>query len=185
MRTLDTGRLVLRPWREEDAEDLFAYARNPAVGPAAGWKPHADLDESRRILAHFIAQGDVWAIEEKESGQVVGSFGLHADDIRRNDRARMIGYVLREESWSRGYMTEAVRAVLRHAFEDLGLELVSVRHYPFNERSRRVIEKAGFRYEGTLRRAIRRYDGVVLDDCCWSMTREEYFLSTLADERKP
>ena len=71
-------------------------------------------------------------------------------------------------------MPEAAERALRFAFEDLGLDLVWVTHYPFNSRSKRVIEKLGFAYEGTLRQAIRRYDGVVLDRISYSMTREEW-----------
>jgi putative acetyltransferase len=86
----------------------------------------------------------------------------------------MIGYVLAEPYWGRGYMTEAVERVLAHCFSELGLDLVSVYHFPFNNRSRRVIEKAGFVYEGTLRKASTIYDGSVYDDVCYSMTRDEY-----------
>ena len=50
MVTLETKRLLLRPWREEDAPALFRYASDPQVGPSAGWKPHASLEESREIL---------------------------------------------------------------------------------------------------------------------------------------
>ena len=71
-------------------------------------------------------------------------------------------------------MTEAVRAVLRYAFETLCLEMVTVYHYPFNHRSSRVIEKCGFHYEGTLRRGTTRFDGQVLDNVCYSLLRGEY-----------
>ena len=85
------------------------------------------------------------------------------------------GYVLDEPYWGRGYMTEAVRGALRFAFDEMELELVSVYHFPFNDRSRRVIEKCGFRYDGILRRAFLRYDGAVLDDVLYSMTRDEFY----------
>ena len=71
-------------------------------------------------------------------------------------------------------MTEAARAVLRFGFEEQGLGLITVNHFANNRRSRRVIEKCGFYYEGTLRRGARLYDGAVLDLCCYSMTAEEY-----------
>ncbi len=174
MKTLETDRLILRNWSEDDLTDFYEYAKNPHVGPDAGWAPHRDIAVSRQILLLFIEKDDVWAIVEKASGRVIGSLGLHKDGKRNNDNARVIGYVLREESWGLGYTTEAVRRVLCHAFEDLELDIVSVCHYPFNRRSRRVIEKCGFHYEGTLRKASKIYNGNVYDDVCYSMTREDY-----------
>ena len=79
METVTTERLLLRPWRMEDAQDLYAYARDPEVGPNAGWRPHADVEESKKILAMFQEKGEVWAIEERSSGRVVGSLGLEED----------------------------------------------------------------------------------------------------------
>ena len=174
MQTLETDRLILRSWTEDDLDEFFEYASNPLVGPDAGWAPHTERAVSLLILRKFILNDDVWAIVEKTSGRVIGSLGLHRDSKRCNDLARMVGYVLRQESWGLGYTTEAVRRVLRYAFDEIDLALVSVYHYPFNHRSQRVIEKCGFTREGILREASTLYDGKVLDDVCYSMTREEY-----------
>ncbi len=176
MDILTTPRLVLRPFRPEDAPDLYAYARDPRVGPCAGWKPHADEAESARIIALFIERGEVWALQDRATGRVIGSLGLEEDGRRSNPAARSLGYVLSPAYWGQGLMPEAARAALAYGFERMGLELVSVCHYDFNDRSRRVIEKLGFRYEGTLRRAhVRVSDGRVCDELCYSMTKEEYF----------
>lgn len=72
-------------------------------------------------------------------------------------------------------MTEAAQGALRFAFDQMNLELVSVYHFPFNNRSRRVIEKCGFHYEGTLRGAFCVYDGAILDDMLYSITRDEFY----------
>lgn len=93
----------------------------------------------------------------------------------------MIGYALREESWGKGYMTEVVRRIIQFGFESLCLDLISVGHFEFNDRSRRVIEKCGFRYEGTLRRASSIFDGSVHDALVYSMLREEYFAAKRAE----
>ncbi len=172
--TLETERLILRAFRMADAPDVFAYAQNPNVGPNAGWKPHAALTESEGIVRHFIDKGEVWAIEDRTTGRVVGSIGLHKDDRRDLEDARMLGYVLAESHWGRGLMAEAAKRVLRHAFEDMALSIVSVYHYPYNARSGSVIRKCGFTLEGTLRMAGRIYDGTVVDEVCWSMTRAEH-----------
>lgn len=172
--TLETERLILRAFRSEDAPDVFAYAQNPNVGPNAGWRPHATLSESEGIVRHFIDKGEVWAIEDRQTGTVIGSIGLHKDERRDFDGVRMLGYVLAESHWGRGLMTEAASRVLRHAFEAQHLAMVSVYHYPHNARSGRVILKCGFTLEGTLRMAGQIYDGTVVDEVCYSMTRAEY-----------
>lgn len=177
---IKTGRLVLRPWRVEDAPAMFAYAKDPDVGPNAGWKPHESVEESRERCEKW-AQGEdsdwLWAITEKGRDLPIGSVGLHEDRMRLHVPGhRKLGYVLGREFWGRGYMTEAVNAVLDHAFVQEHLKLVSVGHYTFNARSRRVIEKCGFHFEGELRMATVRYDGLVPDGRLYSMTAAEYWL---------
>lgn len=174
---LETPRLLLRRFEIEDLEDFYEYACRPEVGPAAGWKPHESRRESSQILAGFIHGREVWAIVWKETGKVIGSIGLHEDSHRSNSPdTKMLGYVLSPDYWGKGIMTEAARRVISYAFEERGLMLMSIQHFPFNARSRRVIEKCGFTYEGTLRRCSLRYDGEWMDECCYSMTRAEYFL---------
>ena len=71
-------------------------------------------------------------------------------------------------------MSEAVKCLLQFGFEELHLRLMSISHYTFNDRSRRVIEKCGFVYEGTLRQTFLRYDGEIFDEAIYSLTREEW-----------
>lgn len=85
-----------------------------------------------------------------------------------------MGYVVSEEYWGRGLATEAASRAIKHVFEDTYADVLSVLHYPFNVASRKVIEKCGFRYEGTLRRALKTYDGKIHDLVCYSMLRSEY-----------
>jgi len=181
MKTLETSRLRLREWRLADLEDFYQYARDPDTGLHAGWAPHQSREESLKILEMFICNQDCWAIVERNTGKVIGSFGLHKDSHRRNPGSRMIGYVVSHEFKGHGFATEATKAVLKHAFEDLDLDLISVNHFHYNQASRRVIEKCGFQYEGTLRQAIVRFDGAVLDDCCYSMTKQEWFKLTTSE----
>lgn len=174
MERLESGRLILRGWEQRDLGDFYEYAKTPNVGPNAGWKPHSNIGESQTILNRFIEQDNVWAIEHKPTGKVIGSFGLSDDSKRTNPNVKMIGYSLSEDFWGQGLMPEAVALVLDYLFNRLNLDLVSVYHFTFNTRSRRVIEKCGFTQEGIMRRAALNYDGSVLDGVCWSMTKEEY-----------
>ena len=172
---IETARLVLRPIVKEDARDIFAYAQNPDVGPDAGWMPHTSLFETKAIMEQvFLNQEDVFGVVEKATGRMIGTIGFTPDAMRKDDELRMLGYSIGKESWNKGYITEASMAMLEYAFEQKDYPIVSVTHYPYNIGSRRVIEKCGFRYEGTLRHAEKRYDGMVFDLSCYSMTKEEY-----------
>lgn len=174
MKTIETERLILRTWRLDDFGDFYEYASDPRVGPSAGWKPHTDRMESLNILISFIEGDEVFAIEDKISGIAIGSIGLHPDRKRNNPNARMVGYVLSVSYWGKGLASEAVKAVLDYAFTDQNLQIVSVYHFPFNEKSKRVIEKAGFSFEGILREATLLPSGEIVDDVCYSLTRDEF-----------
>lgn len=171
---LRTERLVLRTFDPSDAVDVYAYAQSETVGPMAGWAPHKSLDDSRRVVQMFIEAGDVWAIVDKSTGHVIGSIGLHRDGSRRVENCRDLGYVLGEKYWGQGFATEACRAVLQYAFEELSCPVVSVGHFPFNQKSRRVIKKLGFTCEGTIRHALELPDGTVTDNVVYSLLKEEY-----------
>ena len=118
MRILTTERLILRRFKHEDLDDFYGYAKNPNVGPSAGWKPHESRWESLEILKSFIKNKEVWAIVHKETGKVIGSIGLHNDERRNNSRVK-IWVTLDEAYWGKGLMTEAAKRVIRYAFEEL------------------------------------------------------------------
>ena len=174
MQRLESERLILRDFTEQDTDDLYRYAVDPDVGPRAGWKPHESREESLSIVRMFIEEDNVYAIERKSDRRVIGSLGLHHDKWRNLTDVRMIGYVLAQDCWGNGYMTEAVKRLLQFGFEELHLRLMSISHYTFNKQSRRVIEKCGFVYEGTLRQTFRRYDGEIFDEAIYSITKDEW-----------
>ncbi|PKM95626.1 MAG: GNAT family N-acetyltransferase [Firmicutes bacterium HGW-Firmicutes-1] len=175
MSILETERLILRRFVQEDLEDFYEYCKNPSVGPNAGWKPHNNKEESAQILEGFITGNEVLALIDKEKNKVIGSIGLHNDDMRTTAKVKMVGFVLSKEYWGKGIMTEAVKRIMEYAFLELKLELLSIDHYSFNTRSRRVIEKCGFKYEGTYRYAREIYDGTVNDIVCYSITKDEWY----------
>lgn len=171
---LETEHLILRGWKAADAGDLYEYAKDPDVGPHAGWKPHDNPAESRKIIDELFRVNETWAIVERESGKVIGSIGLEPDKYRPDIRSKEMGYSLAKAKWGKGYMTEAAKRIMAYAFETLNLDILMIRTGNSNLRSQRVIEKCGFTYEGTLRRAYRIYDGTLREVRCYSMFREEY-----------
>ena len=174
IKEIQTDRLLLRPWQKSDAASLYAYAKDPDVGPNAGWKPHESIAESLKIIENLFIPNDVWAITIKDEGRIIGSIGLEFDKRRPSIRSRELGYALAKEFWRQGIMTEAAMAFIDFAFKVYGLEVISVCAGPANMRSQSVIQKCGFVYEGTQRRAYKVYDGSIRDTKCYSMLREEW-----------
>ena len=178
MITLETNRLILRDWEYTDVNDMYEYAKNPKIGFGAGWKPHESIEESKKIIKGFIENNDVWAIYSKDAKKVIGSIGLHRDKLRETDgiNAKNLGYVLSEEFWGQGLIAEACREIIFYVFEELEIDVLSVNHFSTNEKSKRVIEKLGFKYEGTIRKAgINPCDGSIYDNVIYSITKEDYF----------
>ena len=153
MTHLETPRLILRPWKETDAEALYKYAKDAAVGPIAGWPPHTSVENSREIIRTILSTPETYAVVLKQSGEPVGSIGLlfgdtaHTADIANGEAE--IGYWIGVPYWGQGLIPEAVRRVLRHGFEDLRLQAVWCGYYDGNTKSKRVQEKCGFRFHHT------------------------------------
>lgn len=142
--TLETERLVLRPFTTMDAADLYEFSRLPQVADAAGWPVHKSVEDSRRVIATVFSAPETYAVVEKESGKVIGSVGFTGRRRGNFESEDELGYSLHPDWWGNGLMPEAATAVLHHGFEDLGLEAVWCSHYDGNRRSQRVIEKMGF-----------------------------------------
>ena len=149
---LETKRLILRPWHEDDAEDLFAYAKDPDIGLPAGWPPHTDVENSRRIICDVLSASETYAVCLKESGRAIGSVGLklgdNTDITDREDECEL-GYWIGKPYWGLGLIPEASCEILRRAFEDLRMRAVWCGYYDGNAKSRRVQDKLGFVYHHT------------------------------------
>ena len=146
---IETPRLILRPWRESDLHDFYAYASVPGVGEMAGWVHHQSIEESEKILNSFIRHKKTFALELKETGHVIGSLGLEElepDPVEGERYGREIGYVLSKAYWGRGLMPEAVQAVIDYYFRVLHLDYLTCGHFLQNAQSQRVIEKCGFTF---------------------------------------
>lgn len=174
---LETDRLLIRPWKEEDLQDFHLYARVPGVGEMAGWPHHKSLEETRHVLDHFIKEGHVFALVLKEEKKVIGSLGAHkipqALPPAYEDRyAKEIGYALSRDYWGRGLMVEAVRALIDYLFNYTESTLLICCCLESNRQSRRVMEKAGFVFSRTF---IRRRDVPSSEDSLeFLLTREAW-----------
>ena len=117
-----TERLILRPWQESDAESLYKYARDPEIGPIAGWPPHTSVEDSLNVIRTVFSAPETYA---------------------------EIGCWIGRPFWGQGLIPEAVRRLLRRCFEDLGMTAVWCGYYDGNTKSCRVMEKCGFRFHHT------------------------------------
>ncbi len=146
---LHTKRLMLRPWREEDAESLYQYAGDPEVGPPAGWVPHTSVEHSLETIRTVLSKPTVFAVCRKD-GSPIGNIhlNLQSDMTDREDECEL-GYWLGKPFWGQGIIPEAAEALLRYAFEELQMRAVWCGRYDGNEKSRKVQEKLGFAYHHT------------------------------------
>ena len=150
-KIIETERLVLRPFKWDDLDDFFGYASVEGVGEMAGWPHHENKDKSKEILTRFIDEDKTFALVLKETGRVVGSLGVEfygaEDKLTEFDgyKGREIGYVLAKDQWGKGLMAEAVSAVINHLFDEMDLDFLTCGYYDFNNQSKRVQEKCGFK----------------------------------------
>lgn len=148
---LETKRLILRTWRESDAQSLYEYASDPDVGPPAGWPPHTSVENSLEVIQKVLSAPETYAVCLKD-GKTIGSVGLklkgNTDMTDRDDECEL-GYWIGKPFWGQGLIPEACGELLRYAFEELGMRAVWCGYYEGNEKSRRVQEKLGFAYHHT------------------------------------
>ena len=178
-RILETDRLLLRPWNDGDAEDLYEYARDPDVGPIAGWPAHRSIEESRDVIRHVLNGKEAYAVCLKPGNRAIGAVELklngHTNMTSRDDECEL-GFWLGKPFWGQGIIPEAAGELIRHAFEDLGMTKVWCGYYEGNEKSKRVQEKTGFRFQ-------RKTEGV--DVPLMGEKRTEVVNSLTVDQWKP
>lgn len=174
--TLVTDRLILRPFRLEDAPIVRELAGEWEIAATTINIPHpyeegmAEEWIARHQEEFDKGEGVTFAITLKPDGRLIGAIGLH---INQTHHWAEMGYWIGKPYWNRGYCTEAAREVVRYAFEVLGLNRVQARHMRKNPASGRVMQKVGMKYEGTLRQSVFRW-GKFEDVAIYAILRHEY-----------
>ena len=172
---LETERLILRPWEELDAEILYEYAKDPRVGPIAGWPVHTSVDNSREIIRDVLSADGTYAVTAKGDNRAIGSIGLMVGDesnLGLLETEAEIGYWIGVPFWGRGYIPEAVKTLMKYCFEERGETILWCGHYEGNDKSLRVIKKCGFTYA---------YSDVC-DVSLMNETRREYLYSITRED---
>ena len=177
---LETERLILRPFKETDAADLYHYAKDANVGPIAGWPPHTSVEQSREIINTIFAQAGVFAIALKEDNIAIGMIGLilgKSSNFPITEAEGEISYWIGVPFWGRGLMPEAIRAVVRHGFEDLRLVNIWSGYYEGNAKSQIAQEKCGFRYHHTEEGSHNAFLNEVRKEHISRLTRDDWTMA--------
>lgn len=167
--SLTTGDLLLRPWREDDADAYWAALESPG-----GRLWHGSTTTSKAdVVALLVRRGDwsagdhaSWAVADIGTGALLGSLSLHRIDLDQRDAE--IGYWTVPAARRGGIAARAVHAAVRWAFTDLGVQRIQLFHAVENTASARVAARAGFTQEGRLRRSHRYGDGEWHDELLWA-----------------
>jgi len=166
--------ILIRDVTFNDADDFYEYAKSEDVGPNAGWKPIPSLEIARRIISSYILSKDVFAIEYIPDKKMIGTMSIYNYGVRKYNKMRQIGFSLSKDYWNRGIMTKALKMVIDYLFSETDCEIIEIGHHVDNFRSKRVIEKCGFLYDGRFSKYKVLYDGRLIDADFYSMTKEDY-----------
>ena len=172
---IETGRLALRAPRLEDAEAVAMLANDRRIAENTLRIPHPySLADARTFITAANAGGETVFLITAEGGRIIGACGVD----KRDGAEPELGYWLGVRHWGKGYATEAARAIIDHAFGDLGCDVLVAGARVSNPASRRVLEKCGFQWTGVGLYRIRALassapiDRFRLDRKRWALARE-------------
>jgi ribosomal-protein-alanine N-acetyltransferase len=167
---IPTERLLLRKFTMEDAEDVYEYASDAQTVKYLTWEGMSTLEQAKNIIGSFYSNDGVYALELRETGHCAGAISISV--IPEHEKAGF-GYVLNKKYWGQGYMTEALSAILRLAFDKLELNRVEATHYAGNEGSGKVMEKCGMIKEGFALQEV-KVKGIFQDVIHYGITKEQW-----------
>ncbi len=178
---METDRIILRLWRESDAEALFKYASDLDVGPRAGWPPHKSVQESLEIIRTVFHNDHTWAIELKQTGEAIGCMGYYLygeSNIAIGEHDAEIGYWVAKPYWNQNICSEALRLMIDYCFQEQHFEVLWCDCFVDNPASERVMHKCGFRNTGAFNLCSHLYLGddrlvkiMRLDGCAYIQTK--------------
>lgn len=176
MPDLETPRLRLRKLTMRDAQDIFAYSRDPQVAKYVLWDAQTSLADARAYLRYMLRKYRMgepasWGIEWKASRQIIGTIGFMW--IQRENAAAEVGYSLHRAYWNQGIMTEALQELIQYGFGTMNLNRIEAQHETQNPASGAVMRKCGMTKEGTLRQRLIN-KGRFVDVDLYAILRRDY-----------
>lgn len=177
MNTIETNRLILRGWKVEDYLDMYEFNSDEKVNPSSGCSVVKDIDKIKNNLNLYISKNQSYAIVLKSENKVIGTIGMDEfapDESLKNLKQRYIGYRLNSKYWGMGYATESAQSLIKYLFKILNLDLIWTSHYDFNEKSKRVIKKCGFRYKFSRSETVKALENRTVTELFYNLTKDEY-----------
>jgi len=170
--TLETARLILRPYSDADIAELLPLVGSHEVAATTLRIAHPYTEQDARAFLQLAHEpGRIWlAITLRNEGRQIGGIGLRGEPQHRHAE---LGYWLGVPYWGKGYATEAAREMVRHGFEDLNLHRIFASHFKHNPASGRILTKLGMRHEGCQREHLRKWDQYV-DSELYGLLRQEW-----------
>ena len=178
-QNIETNRLLLRPFRIDDAQSMYEnWANDPEVTKFLMWPVHESIEVSKAILvdwtSHYCERDYYqWAIVLKENGDIpIGSISM----VHKDDDIKMvhIGYCIGRKWWHKGITSEALQAIIKFFIIDVGMNRVESRHDHNNPNSGKVMLKCGMKYEGTKREGDWNNQGIC-DSSEYAIIASEYY----------
>lgn len=150
---IETERLIIRPISIEDAYDVFEWASDPVVNKYMPYPLHKEVDQAQEWI-NSLQDKNEFVFCLKNSGEVIGGGSM---SYKEEFQAYELGYNLKKKHWGFGYATEASKAMIQWAYENLGARNFFSRHANENRASGNVIRKCGFQFERF--GVLEKYDG--------------------------
>ncbi len=174
---IHTDRLTLRMVKKNDADDLFELCSRPETSKFSMWIAHQTIDDTKALINYQISryrrrECTFFAVEHNESGRVIGTCSYVS--LESDFKIAEIGYSILSDFWGQGYGTEVADALTGFAFDRIGVQRVCARVLPENEASIRVLERIGFKYEGTLKKGF-YFNNKVSDVEVYAITDDEFY----------
>lgn len=179
MKTIETERLILRPWQAKDLDDLFDYKSDRRVTMSSSEYPHETKAQTKKLLDMMLnregwfSKGECRAIVLKNENKVVG--GISAGDLKLDEslgKKREIGFEINPKYWRMGIATEASNALIKHEFDEVDVDKVYMSHFSFNKKSSDLIKKLGFLYELSRSGKWRAFKNTNVQHMYYGLTRE-------------
>lgn len=177
---METQRLILRKGTVADSESIYEnYGKDPLVSKYVVWNKHKSVDDAINLMEKWELSYEnndsyKWLVVEKESNCVIGS--ITAVKVDNRNKTIELGYCFGSKWWNKGFATEVLKRVIKFFFEDVKVETIYANHLASNPASGRVMQKAGMKYEGTLRnRMIDKNTNTPTNLETYSIIKDDYF----------
>ncbi len=178
IESFETERLIIRKVRQSDINDIFEYCKNPNVARYVTWEAHQSLEDTQKFIDYAqssYAKGApepmVLILKDDPLKKVIGSVGIMPASPR--NRTFELAYVVSEEHWGKGLISEASKVLVNYAFKHFAIERLQCRCDVLNPQSSRVMEKLGMHFEGTLKASM-YLKGQSHDMLMYSLVRSDF-----------